>query len=134
MCSRLHTCLNRIRAGGISPSRSSPAVQKDAAERGECVPLWDVPEDVVRRIVRASAGDRLQWMAAPRAASAPDHESSEASDAAAQDEPDEWSPELGGLSLHQCLSSELLHSIVLPMVTSHPALLAPPRGARTDAA
>ena len=74
------------------------------------MPLWEVPEDVVQQIVRASAGDRVEWM-----------EQEEASD-----ESDEWSPQLSGLSHHQCLSSELLHSIVLPMVTSHPALLAPP--------
>jgi hypothetical protein len=71
------------------------------------MPLWSIPEDVVQRIVVACAGDREEWL----------QEGDELRD--------EWSHHLSGLTYQQCLSSELLHTIVLPHVTNHPALLAP---------
>lgn len=72
------------------------------------MPLWNIPEDVVQQIVAACAGDRLEWMQQQ-----------------GEDESDAWSPQLSGLSHQQCLSAELLHSIVLPKVISHTGLLAP---------
>lgn len=88
-------------------------LQKDATEDVNVLPLWNIPDDVVQKIIAASAGDRLEWL----------EQNGEA------DEIDEWSPLFSGLTRQQCLSSKILHAIVLPHVTSHPALLAPPKRA-----
>lgn len=83
-------------------------MQKDVEKLAKTLPIWNVPEEVVQKIISASSGDRLEWL----------HEKG-------RDESDAWSPYLSGLTREQCMSSKLLHAIVLPHVTSHPALLAP---------
>jgi hypothetical protein len=85
-------------------------LQGDADELGKVVPLWNLPEGVVHKIVEHSAGDRLDWL-----------------DEKGDGEADEWSPYLSGLTQRQCLSTQVLHSIGMPSVTSYPALLVPSR-------